>query len=611
MTSGDGNDKIDGRDNEDEIYGGTGNDAISAGSGHDYVSGGDGNDVIAGGKGNDELYGEEGSDVYVFNRGDGNDEVNNWQGNSSGDVDTMSFGVDVTPDDITAYVDTNGSLVMSVKGGNDTISIGWFDSQNGYAEYPDHGLSRVQFVDKNGDIRIFDLKGIVSALRDSIIAADAANPTPLFTNATSGFELTGTVAAAGGDYAVAYAQTGDLFAQPAYYTGGAGNDVINGRAGDDEIDAGNGDNLVNAGDGNNNVYAGDGNDRITTGSGNDAINGGEGDNVINAGAGNDEVITGSGDDVIDAGAGDDVIGGGGGSDTLIGGNGNDTYVYDLGDGVVTINDLALQGEGNRIIFGEGITPDDLKLKLDEQGVLRIDVGAEGDAIRLNNFDPEDAYGKHAIETYEFADGTILTYQDIINKGFDITGTLTDDQISGTSADDRITALGGDDIIAAGKGNDIIDGGSGNDTYVFNIGDGVDTIRDATALGAGNVIEFGLGITASDLQLEVRESTLIINIGQNGDAIKFEGFNTEEPLSAYPVETFRFADGTQLSYQDILNLGIQFNGTDNDDTLKGTAAADVFRAGKGNDQIMGGTGRRHILLQPGRRDRHHCRRRDTA
>ena len=552
IYGGYGDDKIDGRDNEDELFGGDGNDAISAGSGQDTVWGGYGDDVIAGGKGDDVLYGENGNDVYAFNRGDGHDYIYDYSGRLSGEFDTISFGTTINPADIAAYVNADGNLVLMVRGTEDSLAIDWFDP-NTHEEYSDSGVARVQVVDENGHARIFDLFGVVSALKDSLIAADINNPVSLFTDATSGFELTGSMAQAGGDYAVAYAQTGDLFALPTYYYGDDGDDVINGSAGNDTIYAGAGDNIVDAGDGNN------------------------------------YIIAGSGDDQITAGVGKDTLDGGGGTDTLIGGSGDDTYYYNIGYGAVTIDDLADASGGNRIVFGENIKPGDLSLSI-ESDFLVVSVGNNGDSIKLTNFNPDDAYGAHAVEYYEFADWHVLTYSQLIDKGFDILGTEGEDVLIGTSASDRITALGGDDILMGGRGNDILSGGGGNDTYDFNLGDGVDTIVDTANSGFGNIVQFGTGITLSDLILTAEQNTLIVKVGQGGDELRLEGFNPDDVYgNSHAVETFHFADGSMINYDQLISRGFTFSGTDSNDELTGTNVNDTFIGGRGNDSLSGSAG----------------------
>jgi Ca2+-binding RTX toxin-like protein len=84
LVGGAGNDNLDGGEGDDDLYGGAGNDTLGGGAGVDYLlggagddtlNGGAGNDVLSGGAGNDRLNGGLGNDVYYFNRGDGQDVI--------------------------------------------------------------------------------------------------------------------------------------------------------------------------------------------------------------------------------------------------------------------------------------------------------------------------------------------------------------------------------------------------------------------------------------------------------------------------------------------------------------------------------------------------------
>src|SRR5439155_1357539 len=134
--------------------------------------------------------------------------------------------------------------------------------------------------------------------------------------------------------------------------------------------------------------------------------------------------------------GNDTLVGGPGNDLLIGGTGDDTYSFNLGDGDDTIDDGNLGGYvgigssaggggggNNTVVFGDGITPDSISLSLDQESLLTVRYGHQGDAIHMENFDPNDSFGPHDIDTFQFADGTVLTYADLIGRGFDLTGTL--------------------------------------------------------------------------------------------------------------------------------------------------------------------------------------------
>jgi len=294
----------------------------------------------------------------------------------------------------------------------------------------------------------------------------------------------------------------------------------------------------------------------------------------------------------------------------------------VGDGNDTIEDIATATEGNTVSFGEGITPDDITITI---GSLDILIGDNGDAIHFDNFDPNDAYGTHAVDRFLFADGTVLTYRQLIDRGFDIAGTTGDDELIGTSADDRIKGLGGDDTIYGGTGKDKIDGGegddhlyggigndtiygsagsdtidggpgndyvlggAGDDTYIFNAGDGSKKIFDTAVEHEGNKILFGAGITPDDLRLQLTVGGLDILIGDNGDLIRFYNIDPNNVYGTHAVDHYEFADGTVLTYRQLMNRGLNITGTSGDDRLNGAGGDDLLTGVDGNDNLSGYAG----------------------
>ena len=125
------------------------------------------------------------------------------------------------------------------------------------------------------------------------------------------------------------------------------------------------------------------------------LQGTNGDDVI-TGTNNADRISGlAGNDGIDGGAGDNFLIGGTGNDVLSGGIGNDTYIFNAGDGIDHIQDTATINAGNNLQFGAGITSDMLSLGL---GSLAININdGFGDVVHLDNVDPNDVYGAHAVE----------------------------------------------------------------------------------------------------------------------------------------------------------------------------------------------------------------------
>lgn len=107
----------------------------------------------------------------------------------------------------------------------------------------------------------------------------------------------------------------------------------------------------------------------------------------------------------------------------------------------------------------------------------------------------------------------------------------------------------------GSGSDMLRGGAGDDTYTFNLGDGVDTIEDAATLGAGNRVQFGVGIGQSDVTFTRDEATrtLSIHVGNSGtDQLRLLNFDPTGANGSLVVETLVFADGSTASLTDLFS-----------------------------------------------------------
>lgn len=104
---------------------------------------------------------------------------------------------------------------------------------------------------------------------------------------------------------------------------------------------------------------------------------------------------------------------------------------------------------------------------DPDGTWEIDI--TGNVITSSNFVVDGTSGDDIIDV-NYADDPENDFVDAND------GTGVDRN------DDVIDGMGGDDTITGGLGNDIITGGAGNDTFIYNVGDGSDTIND---FGAGS------------------------------------------------------------------------------------------------------------------------------
>ncbi|MGH7216335.1 MAG: calcium-binding protein, partial [Nitrospiraceae bacterium] len=334
----------------------------------------------------------------------------------------------------------------------------------------------------------------------------------------------------------------------------------------------------------------------------------------------DDVLSGlGGNDTLWGEAGHDLLIGGVGNDSLRGGDGDDTYRFDLGDGIDTIHDTTLPGEGNRIQFGAGITQSDLTFMRDEIArTLTIQVGSSGsDKLVLTNFDPTGANGSLVVETLAFSDGSTVSLATLLGPSITIFGTDNADVLVGTSGNDGIDAGAGDDQVSGDEGADTIFGGSGQDYLyggegddVVNGDDGNDVVvgdagNDVLSGGAGNDVLNG-GVGADVLSGGDGDDTLYIDAADTGvnggagyDAVTVVGLDAVTlNATAAAVEFAAGSSGNDI-FTAVGSLSSvtfysgeghdQLTSGDGNDVLVGQAGDDTLSGGLGNDVVNGGEG----------------------
>ncbi|MFS2036833.1 calcium-binding protein [Polaromonas sp. CT11-55] len=275
---------------------------------------------------------------------------------------------------------------------------------------------------------------------------------------------------------------------------------------------------------------------------------------------------------------------------MTGASGRDTYIYEQGSGEVHITDPG----GGTVRFGSGISTA-ATLGLDA-GSLVIRLGNQGDMIHLENFDPTDAEGFWSVQRLEF-DGSVLSLEDLLDQGFDLSGTSDADTITGTSVTDRILAGAGDDVLQGGEGDDTLDGGAGSDVYLFSRGDGFDTVNEDDST-AGNVdtIRFDETVAVSDVRVSREGLNLYLSMDGSTDRIEIGNWFGE---GADTVEQVEFADGTIWSKADLeARLPTAITGTEGDDQLIGSGAFETLEGLSGNDVLSGGAGNDVYLFKRG-------------
>lgn len=228
------------------------------------------------------------------------------------------------------------------------------------------------------------------------------------------------------------------------------------------------------------------------------LEGGAGIDILSGGAGNDRLYAGSQISAADAialgntpNSGNSVerdwLSGDAGNDTLIGSDGQDVLMG--GDG----EDLLIGGAGNDVLSGDYTWV----ASSFDWTVTALNSGVRD--IKILNGDPNASY---KVPTVGAAD---VIYAGNGNDA--VSGGFGNDVIFGEGGNDYILGDEGNDIMVGGKDNDILDGGAGTDIYIYNRGDGFDSIRETTS---GNILRFGAGINQNDISLKL--GSLMLDLG---------------------------------------------------------------------------------------------------
>ena len=634
---------------DDTIYGDFNANTIYGGAGNDSLYGGNGNDDLTGGTGNDYLKGSYGDDTYHFALGDGQDTIFDDGANSTSEVDTLVFGADINPSDVTVTQTNSGhDLLLSINGTTDSITLsGQQDSNFG-------GVDQVVFADGTTWGRAY--------LFDASVASMATD----------------------GDDTI----YGDFNANTLY--GGAGNDTLYGRNGNDDLTGGLGNDYLEGGYGNDTYHfaVGDGQDTIfdngsnstsemdnlvfgidinpsgvtvtqvnsghdlllaingTTNSvtlsrqldsnyggvdqvvfadgttwdratlvglssgataGDDIIHGGtsadiiaglDGNDSLYGGAGDDRFFGGTGNDHLYGENGNDYLQGDTGNDYLEGGYGNDTYNFALGDGQDTIfdNGSSSTSEVDTLVLGTDIDPSNITVTQVNSGHdLLLTIAGTTNSVTLKG-EQDSNYG--GVDQVVFADGTTwdrgylfdASVASMATAGNDtIYGDFNANTIYGGAGNDALYGGNGNDDLTGGTGNDYLQGSYGNDTYHFGLGDGQDTIFDngSNSLSEVDMLVLGAGISPNDVTLTQTNGArdVLLSIASSTDTVTLQ----YQLTSNYGgVDQIAFDDGTSWSRTDIAQKA-WIVGTSGDDTLTGTATNESFDGQAGNDTINGGGG----------------------
>jgi Ca2+-binding RTX toxin-like protein len=526
--------------------GGSGNDLLTAGNGNgDVIYGGGGNDTLTLGNGNNDA-------INAF--GTGNNTIT--LGNGANDAVYFGFGVDTViggngGDTFNAESSLAAGSQIAGGTGNDTLIANGDISQatiSGIETLQTEGatLTAEQFagfttIDTNGFAQLTITTGGIVSLPDKIIIGNIELQTTSPTDTTL------------------IANDADNLSLSAQDS--TGNDTLIGGNGYDQS-------LV-AGSGNDTLIAGNGQDQIlTTGTGIDTLIGGTGNDTF---------------DIVGLAATGTTIEGGSGANTLLV-NGDITglaYSNVQTLEVVSATLTASELDGFSTVMGNfdtlfpplinAATPGTYSLvgkstdlidmqALSAGGTTLIGNDADSEALTASSSGNDTLMGGNGNNDFLIARGTSGNDTLIAGNGTNDTlgaklSTGNDTLIGGAGGDvfngglgtDKMYGGEGNDVFNAGTGNDYMQGGNGDNTYNFASASstGSYTINDFHTDSGQSILEFGPGVTATEVVASQSGNDLVLTIGS--DPITVQNFFSG---SSYQLSGVQFADGVDWSTQQI-------------------------------------------------------------
>lgn len=238
------------------------------------------------------------------------------------------------------------------------------------------------------------------------------------------------------------------------------------------------------------------------------------------------------------------------------------------------------------------------LPVEDWGDAIIDLLAAASGSGVGLLDLWDAWVTDTDDAILNAYGGLTSLSNIIEFHHIVLGTIYEDsELAGSSSADMINGGAGDDRIIASGGNDILDGGAGED------------LADYSSVSSSLEVSIALTDTAYTAAVDGEDLDILFDIERIGgstadDIFRISGIPAHltgldggdgwDQLSAFFLEdgiTIDAAAGQIVHDGGVIEIANfeSYEGTGDNDTLRGGSGNETIIGGRGNDILAGGGG----------------------
>jgi Ca2+-binding RTX toxin-like protein len=320
--------------------------------------------------------------------------------------------------------------------------------------------------------------------------------------------------------------------------------------------------------------------------------------------------------------GNDIIEGGAGADEITGHNGLDTASYERSSSAVWLDMTAAEylggdAQGDTLFTIENLTGSKHADTIKGNSSANVIKGLKGDDWFVVTAGADSYDGGDDFDTLDFAGFTAsgVVVSTSAYSGTGLSGTHSNvEHFVGSNLNDTFTGGTKDEIFQGGKGNDTLNGGAGSDTYIFNAGDGSDTITETNA--NNNMLVFGDGLTWTNFWFGT-STHLTMTLGGGDQVVVNTNFATPGNnklkfidmggAGSIDISEINWAAGGDNNANTVTGQSWGrdwLSGYDGNDTIRGTAYqgweqnGNVFMGGRGDDYIVASMGDDQFVFERG-------------